>query len=149
LKLCYPNTRYPNTIPQYNLEWPRVTPIQDTLIIGPPAKASHHEHHLKLCKNSPRAPTLHQNRLAASRVARRNLVPDRLAGISHRQALSASQKSCCSITAWQTPPCRQAPCIDSGHYHYFGILSPRGSPRAARRHTSSAMILVFCIFLRS
>jgi len=25
--------------PGYNLEWPRVTPIQDTLVIGPPAKA--------------------------------------------------------------------------------------------------------------
>jgi len=35
----------------YNLEWSRVTPIHVTLITGPPAKALHHEHHLKLCRN--------------------------------------------------------------------------------------------------
>jgi len=57
--------------PSYNLECPRVTPIQVTLVIGPPAKASHHDTHLKLCKNP-------------SRVARQNLVPDRLVDISHR-----------------------------------------------------------------
>jgi len=45
--------------PGYNLEWPRVTPIQVTLVIGPPAKASHHDLHPKLCRNSPRDPTLH------------------------------------------------------------------------------------------
>jgi len=33
--------------PGYNLEWSRVTPIQDALVTGPPAKASHHEHPLK------------------------------------------------------------------------------------------------------
>jgi len=37
--------------PGYNLEWSRVTPIRVTLVIGPPAKALHHEHHLKLCRN--------------------------------------------------------------------------------------------------
>jgi len=37
--------------PGYNLEWSRVTPIRVTLVTGPPAKASHHEHHLKLCRN--------------------------------------------------------------------------------------------------
>jgi len=37
--------------PGYNLEWSRVTLIQVALITGPPAKASHHEHHLKLCRN--------------------------------------------------------------------------------------------------
>jgi len=37
--------------PGYNQEWSRVTPIRVTLVTGPPAKASHHEHHLKLCRN--------------------------------------------------------------------------------------------------
>ena len=37
--------------PGYNLEWSCVTPIRVTLVIGPPAKASRHEHHLKLCRN--------------------------------------------------------------------------------------------------
>ena len=46
--------------PGYNLEWSRITPIQDTLVARPPVKASH--------------------------AARRNLAPDRLAGITHRQA---------------------------------------------------------------
>jgi len=36
--------------PGYNLKWSRVTPIQDTLVTGPPAKASHHEHPLKRCR---------------------------------------------------------------------------------------------------
>jgi len=38
-------------LPGYNLEWSHVTPIRVTLITGRPAKASHHEHHLKLCRN--------------------------------------------------------------------------------------------------
>jgi len=50
--------------PGYNLEWPHVTPIQDTLVTGPLVKASHHEQHLKLCRNPHRIPTLHQNCLA-------------------------------------------------------------------------------------
>jgi len=37
--------------PGYNLEWSCVTPIQVTLVTGPLAKASHHEHHLKLSRN--------------------------------------------------------------------------------------------------
>ena len=37
--------------PDYNLEWSRVTPIRVTLVIGPPTKVSHHEHHLKLYRN--------------------------------------------------------------------------------------------------
>jgi len=36
--------------PGYNLEWSRVTPIQDTLVTGPPAKASHHEPPFKRCR---------------------------------------------------------------------------------------------------
>jgi len=37
--------------PGYNLEWSRVTPIRDALVTRPPAKASHHEHHPKPCRN--------------------------------------------------------------------------------------------------
>ena len=37
--------------PVYNLELSRATPIRVTLVTGTPAKASHHEHHLKLCRN--------------------------------------------------------------------------------------------------
>jgi len=45
--------------PGYNLEWSHVTPIQVTLVIGPPAKASHHDLHPKLCRNPPHDPTPH------------------------------------------------------------------------------------------
>ena len=68
--------------PGYNLEWPHVTPIQDTLVTKPPAKASHREHHLKMCTNPPCVPTLHA--CHASRVVRRNLVPNRPADTSRR-----------------------------------------------------------------
>jgi len=44
------STRLPKP-PSYNLEWSRVTPIRDALVTGPPAKASHHEHHPKPCRN--------------------------------------------------------------------------------------------------
>ncbi|QCE07033.1 hypothetical protein DEO72_LG9g2048 [Vigna unguiculata] len=36
--------------PGYNLEWPRVTPIQVTLITRPPNKASHQDLYPKLCR---------------------------------------------------------------------------------------------------
>jgi len=45
--------------PGYILEWPRVTPIQVTLVTGPPAKASHYDTHPKLCRSPPHEPTLH------------------------------------------------------------------------------------------
>jgi len=45
--------------PGYNLEWPRLNPIQVTLVTGPPAKASHHDLHPKLCRIPPRDQTLH------------------------------------------------------------------------------------------
>ena len=143
------STRLPKP-PGYNLEWSRVTPIQDTLIIRPSAKASHHEHHLKLCRK-PFLVHYHWTKTAlrTSHAARRNLVPDRLAGISHRQAPSAIQKPCRSVTTWRDTPCRQAPYTSSGHCDYFRYLSPSGSPRAARHHTSSAMLLVFGISLGS
>ena len=46
-------------LPGYNLEWPRVTPIQVTLVISPSEKASHHDLHPKQCRNPPLNPTIH------------------------------------------------------------------------------------------
>ena len=65
--------------PSYNLERPRVTPIQVTLVTGPLAK-----HRLMTSIQSGAGILLTiqlytQNCLATSRVARRNLDPDRLA----------------------------------------------------------------------
>jgi len=51
--------------PGYNLEWPRVTPIQVTLIIGPPGKESHNETHPKQCRNPPHESSLHPKSLGA------------------------------------------------------------------------------------
>jgi len=52
------STRLPKP-PGYNLEWPRVTLIQVTLVTWSPTKASYHDLHPKLCRNPPRDPTLH------------------------------------------------------------------------------------------
>ena len=52
------STRLPKR-PGYNLKWQRVTPIQVTLVIGPPAKAMHLDPHPKLCRNHHHEPTLH------------------------------------------------------------------------------------------
>ena len=61
--------------PGYNLEWSHVTPIRVTLVTGPPAKASHHEHHLKLCRNlylctitEPKPPSAHPTSLGGDLV---------------------------------------------------------------------------------
>ena len=85
------STRFPKP-PSYNQEWSHVTPIRDTLVTGPPAKASHHEHHLKVCRK-PFLSRHHWTKTAwrASHAARRNLGPDHLASITHRQAPSASR----------------------------------------------------------
>jgi len=82
------STRLPKP-PGYNLEWSRVTPIRDALVTGPPAKVSHHEHHLKLRKNlsshtiiAPKPPRVHltllgeiwfQTAWRASHTARRQM----------------------------------------------------------------------------
>ncbi|QCE05771.1 hypothetical protein DEO72_LG9g778 [Vigna unguiculata] len=44
------STRLPKP-PGYNLEWPRVTPIQVTLVSGAPAKVSHQDTYPKPCRN--------------------------------------------------------------------------------------------------
>jgi len=59
--------------PGYNLEWSRVTLIQDTLVTGPPAKSSHHDHPLKRCRKlssciitGPKPPSAHHTSLGGT-----------------------------------------------------------------------------------
>ena len=142
--------------PGYNLEWSRVSPIQDALVTGPPTKASHHDHTLKRCWKlssstitGPKSPGTHLTSLG------RILAPNRLAGISHCQAPSTSTVSHCSVTAWRFwlappgahrlpglllpcpawrhPPYRQAPCAPSDHCHSLRLyrLAPRSTPPGA------------------
>jgi len=58
------STRLPKSS-GYNLKWPRVTLIQVTLVTGPLTKASYHDTHPKLCRNSPCEQTLHPKPLGA------------------------------------------------------------------------------------
>ena len=84
------STRLPKGhTPRDNIEWSRVTPIRVTLVTVPLAKASHHEHHLKLCRNlssptitEPKPPSVHPTSLGghwvqtawrASHTAKRHL----------------------------------------------------------------------------
>jgi len=125
------STRLPKT-PGYNLEWSRVTPIQDTLVTGPPAKALHHEHHLKRCRK-PFLAHHYWTKIAwrASNAARRSLVPNRLAGITYCQAPSASR-----ILTAPSPPgglypaarrlvVRHACWTTSGQVHKVGLRAGR------------------------
>jgi len=138
-------------LPQYKI----------TLVTGPLAKASHHEHPLKLCRTFPHAPSLNQNRLA--RIPRRQAHTRFRPPDGHHTPPGATrlQHHHCIVTAGRTPPCRhrlthlpappgatalsgpllyhtawrnypyrQAPCVNSGHCHWFvfrplgGSLSP-------------------------
>jgi len=71
------STRFPKPV-GYNLEWPRVTPIQVALVIGPLAK-----HHIKTfiqscVESSSQSNSAPKIALYITRVARRKLVSDRL-----------------------------------------------------------------------
>ena len=106
--------------PGYNLEWSRVTPIRVTLVTGPPAKASDHEHHLKLCRN-------HSSRTITK--------PKPLVRISRRQAntpphATRLQHHHCNVTARRTPPRRRAPLAATAWHTYLappGATAPSGS----------------------
>ena len=145
--------------PGYNLQRSRVILIRVTLITGPPAKASHHVPHLKLCRNlssrtiiEPKPPGAHhmllggtwlQTAWRASHTARRHapVVPSqyrhRLAASPHRQA------PCLVVAAWRLHALRQALCSRCDHCHWFIFLSAWRRERAPRRYTSSTMLLVF------
>jgi len=129
--------------PSYNLEWPRVTPIQVTLVTGPSEK-----HRIKTSIQSRVEFSSQSNSTAKTawcitHVARQKLVPDRQAVSSRRQATSASKCLYQTTFTRRSLPYRQAPHGSSGYYHFFGSLSLEGSSRVARRHTNSAMLLVF------
>jgi len=76
-----------------------------------PSQSSHHEHHLKLCRNLSSRTITEPKPLSASHVARRTLGPNRLAGITHRQAPRTCRIITCTVNAWRTSPCRQAPLV--------------------------------------
>ena len=105
--------------PGYNLQWSRVIPIRVTLVTGPPAKVSHHVPHLKLCRKLFIV-HYHWTKITwrASHAARRNLAPDRLAGITHRQTPRAS-----STLTVPPPP--------GGHHHTARLLVSASSPGAS------------------
>ena len=71
--------------------------------LDPPAKASHHVPHLKLCRNifsrtitEPKPPSAHHTPLGGYHT------PPRATRLQNHH---------CTITAWRTPPCRQAPLV--------------------------------------
>jgi len=129
--------------PGHNLEWSRVTPKQDTLVIGPQPK----HRIMNITESFVEILCVHQlytkTARRASRVARRNLVPDPLAGISHHQAPSALQKPCRSVTAWRTQLCRRRHSQAVATTTVFETLPPGGWLHVVRHHTSSTMLLVF------
>ena len=120
--------------PGYNLERSSVTPIQDTLVTGPSAKASHHEHHLKLCRK-PFFAHHHRTKTVycASHAARRSRVPDRLEEITHRQALSASRIITTSSLPGRLHPAarRLAVCHHLAHPSRVARRKPTSRPSAS------------------
>ena len=129
--------------PGYNLEWPRVTPIQVALITRPQTK-----HHIKTSiksyvEPSTQSKSAHGIVWRLHRIVGRNWALDHLASIPHHQAPSAFQCSCQPNSAWRNHPFHQAPHESSGLCHYFGSLPLGGLSHVARCHSSSAILLVF------
>jgi len=166
--------------PGYNPEWSCITPIRVRLVTGPPAKASYHEHHLKLCRNlssrtitEPKPPSAHPTSLdghwvqttwRASHTARRH-APAASSLHRHRPAdftMSSGATRCHRLAH----PSRAAKhhCTFRVSAAQFRLAEPSLPPsallalwplsqicvpsawwlvHAARRHTSSTMLLVF------
>ena len=115
----------------YNLEWPCITPIQVTLVTGPPAKASHHDTYPKVCRKPPHEPTLHpkppgaplaplggtwfQTAWRASHTAMRHAPSSSLVTVSPPRAPLAPPYAkllpglLLHNSAWRNQPSRQAP----------------------------------------
>jgi len=166
--------------PGYNLEGSRVNPIRVTLVTGRPAKASHHEHHLKLCRNlssrtitEPKPLGAHltlpgkhsvQTTKRASHTARHHAYAasslhrhrradcTMLSGATHRHRVAHLPRAARrhrTIRVSTAPFCLAEPSLPPGTLLTLWPLSQVGVPsawqlaHAARRHTSSALLLVY------
>jgi len=109
-------------------------------------KVEHHDLHPKLCRNPLRVPTLHPKPSGAPLASLGGTWLQTIWQASlttRRQAPSNISGNSFHLVGL---PYRQASGASNGHYHCFCSLSFGGSSHAARRHTSSTMLLVAITF---